>query len=154
VLSVWVHEPHLPIAADPRFSGLYPGHPNSEHLGDITQMEDRTIDGVSMVPAFAGKPVERKVPLFWCTHCSPPGDRVAMRIGDWKIIANDQLDTFELYEMQKDWKEENNLITALPEKAKEMQDAMLKLWKEIEAEGPKEWWQHGKASAKNGGLSY
>ncbi|MCX6854534.1 MAG: sulfatase-like hydrolase/transferase, partial [Verrucomicrobia bacterium] len=39
VLSVWVHEPHYPIAADPRFSGLYPGHPNSEHMGVITQMD-------------------------------------------------------------------------------------------------------------------
>jgi arylsulfatase A-like enzyme len=251
VLSVWFHEPHAPIATDPQFSGLYPDHPNSKYLGNVTQMDnglgmimdaletrgladntllfftsdngpegkggirggstgglrgrkrsdyeggirvpgivrwpghikpgtvsdvpvvgsdifatvleltgvalpkDRTIDGVSMVPAFAGKPVERKVPLFWRTHVSPPGDRVAMRIGDWKIVGSDELTTFELYEIQKDWKEENNLAGKMPEKAAEMQAALLKLWKEIEAEGPKEWWLD-KAGGKKGAreLSY
>jgi arylsulfatase A-like enzyme len=39
VLSVWVHEPHAPIASDPRFSGLYPGNPNSEYLGNVTQLD-------------------------------------------------------------------------------------------------------------------
>ena len=61
---------------------------------DITGIplpDDRTIDGVSMVPAFAGQPVERKMPLFWRTHVSPPGDRVALRIGDWKLVGNDTL---------------------------------------------------------------
>ena len=188
-LSVWFHEPHSPIATDPRFTGLYKGHENRIYMGNITQLdhalgqvlqalddeglsdntlviftsdngpverfggttgglrggkrsdheggirvpgvarwpghikpgtvsdvpvigtdifatvlditsiplpEDRTIDGVSIVPAFAGKPVERKVPLFWRTHVSPPGDRVALRIGDWKLVGNDTLTEFQL----------------------------------------------------------
>lgn len=251
VLSVWFHEPHYPIAADPKFSGLYPGHPNSEHMGVITQVDhglgmvmdaleakglaentlvfftsdngpegkggakggstgglrgrkrsdheggirvpgivrwpghikpgtvsdvpvvgtdifatvlevtrvpqpkDRTIDGVSMLPAFAGQPVERKVPLFWRTHISQPADRVAMRIGDWKIVGNDQLDTFQLYEIQKDWKEEHDLAATMPEKTEEMKTTLLKLWKEIETEGPKEWWLEKARDAKDAkGLSY
>ena len=251
VLSVWFHEPHAPIATDPRFSSLYARHSNSEYFGNITQMDnalgivvdaldatgltddtlvfftsdngpegkggvkggsagglrgrkrsdyeggirvsgiarwpghvkpgtvsdvpvvgtdifatvldvtgvalpkDRTIDGVSMVPAFTGQPGERKVPLFWRTHVSPPGDRVAMRMGDWKIVGNDELTTFELYEIQKDWKEESNLAGKVPEKAAEMQAALLKLWIEIEAEGPKDWWldkARGTKGAK--GLNY
>ncbi len=28
-----------PIASDPRFSDLYPGHPNSKHPDNITQMD-------------------------------------------------------------------------------------------------------------------
>jgi arylsulfatase A-like enzyme len=251
VLSVWFHEPHLPIATDPKFSALYAGHPNREYLGNVTQMDhglgmimdaleakgltentlvfftsdngpegkggarggstgglrgrkrsdyeggirvpgiarwpghikpgtvsdvpvvgtdifatvldvtgfalpkDRTIDGVSMMPAFAGRPVERKVPLFWRTHISPPGDRLAMRIGDWKIVGNDELTTFDLYDIQKDWKEENNLAGKMPEKAAEMRAALLKLWKEIEAEGPKDWWLDHAGGAKGAkGLNY
>lgn len=36
----------------------------------------RMIDGVSMAPALAGKPVELNVPMFWRTHVSPPDQRV------------------------------------------------------------------------------
>ena len=102
---------------------------------------DRTIDGVSMVPAFAGKPVERKVPLFWRTHVSPAGDRVALRIGDWKLVGNDTMTKFQLYEIQKDWKEENDLASQMPEKTEEMKQILFKVWKGIETEGPSEWWK-------------
>ena len=106
---------------------------------DITGLEqpkDRTIDGVSILPAFAGKPLTRPVPLFWRTHVSPPDDRVAMRIGDWKIIGNETLTNFMLFNIQKDWQEKNNLAAEMPEKSAEMKATLLKVWKEIEAEGP------------------
>ena len=38
-LSVWVHEPHNPIATDPKFSGLYDGHENSKYMGNISQLD-------------------------------------------------------------------------------------------------------------------
>lgn len=96
---------------------------------------DRTIAGVSMVPAFAGKPVERKVPLFWRTHVSPAGDRVALRMGDWKLVGNDTMTQFQLYEIQKDWKEEHDLSTQMPEKTEEMKQILFRVWKGIETEG-------------------
>ena len=78
-----------------------------------------------------------------------------MRVGDWKIVGNDQMTSFELYEIQKDWKEETNLAASMPEKTKEMQTALFKVWKEIEAEGPKEWWQGGSEDLKKAkGLNY
>ena len=110
---------------------------------DITGIplpKDRTIDGVSMVPAFAGKPLKLKVPLFWRTHVSQPNDRVALRIGDWKIVGNDVLTKFQLFEIQKDWKEENDLASAMPERTEVMKKTLFKVWKDIESEGPKEWW--------------
>ena len=116
---------------------------------------DRTIDGVSMLPAFAGKQVERPVPLFWRTHVSQPDDRVALRIGDWKIVGNDLMTKFQLFEIQKDWKEENDLAATMPEKTEEMKKMIFEVWKKIEAEGPKEWWQGGNARTKVGGkLNY
>ena len=86
---------------------------------DITGIplpDDRTIDGVSMVPAFTGEAVERPIPLFWRTHVSSPSDRVAMRIGDWKLVGDETLTRFQLYEIQKDWKEERDLAESMPEK--------------------------------------
>ncbi len=247
-MTVWVHEPHSPIATDPRFSDLYKGHENSKYMGNITQMDnalgmvmdaldaqgvsddtflfftsdngpvpafggssgglrgnkrsdheggirvpglarwpghiepgttsevpvigtdlfatlldivdiplptDRTIDGVSMLPAFAGKPIKREIPLFWRTHVSSPSDRVAMRIGDWKIVGNETLTEFQLFEIQKDWKEENDLSAKMPEKTEEMKNVLFKLWADIEEEGPNEWWENERQKpAKGGKLSY
>ena len=51
---------------------------------DITGIplpSDRTIDGVSMVPAFDDKPLKRPVPLFWRTRIAPPASHAALRIG-------------------------------------------------------------------------
>jgi arylsulfatase A-like enzyme len=247
-LSVWFHEPHSPIATDPRFEKLYDGHENSKYMGNITQLDnalgmildaleeagvsdntlvfftsdngpvpayggttgglrgvkrheyeggirvpglarwpghiapgttsdvpvigtdifatvldiaglplpaDRTIDGVSMILALSGKPVERRIPLFWRTHVSPPDQRVAMRIGDWKIVGNETLTEFQLYEVQVDWQEKNDLAREMPEKTEEMKNILLKLWAEIEAEGPREWWKNDKQPPRRGGvLSY
>ncbi|TWT91212.1 sulfatase family protein [Neorhodopirellula pilleata] len=125
---------------------------------DITGIplpDDRTIDGVSMVSAFAGQPVERKTPLFWRTHVSPPGDRVALRIGDWKLVGNDTLTEFQLYEIQKDWKEEHDLAASMPEKTAEMKTKLFEVWKAIETEGPNEWWKSDRQKPSKGGkLSY
>lgn len=124
-------------------------------MAGVPVPDDRTIDGVNMLPAFTGKPLKRPIPMFWRTHVSPPDNRVAMRIGDWKIVANDDLTEFQLFEVQKDWKEENDLATAMPEKTAEMKKALLKLWGEIEAEGPKDWWlKERQAPARGGKLNY
>lgn len=112
---------------------------------------DRTIDGVSMVPAFAGKPVERKVPLFWRTHVSPPGDRVALRVGDWKLVGDETLTQFQLYEIQKDWKEERDLAAAMPERTEAMKKTLFEVWKGIETEGPAEWWKNERQKPVRGG---
>lgn len=248
VLSVWFHEPHSPIATDPKFAALYDGHENAKYMGNITQLDhalgqvmdaleksdaekntlvffssdngpvakfggttgglrggkrssheggirvpgvarwpghiepgttsdipvigtdifatvleitgvplpaDRTIDGVSMLPAFAGKPLERTIPLFWRTHVSQANDRVALRVGDWKIVGNDTLTKFQLFEIQKDWKEENDLAATMPEKTEEMKNTLFKVWKNIEAEGPKEWWLNERQKPMKGAkLSY
>ncbi|MFC5051445.1 sulfatase [Rubritalea spongiae] len=250
-LSIWVHEPHLPIGTDPRFQELYGDHVNKNYLGNVTQLDfalgmvmealkaqgvsdntlliftsdngpegaggkkggstgelrgrkrddyeggirvpgvarwpsqikpgttsdvpvigsdifatvldvcgipmptDRVIDGVSMVPAFAGKKVERKVPLFWRTHVSGPDSRVAMRVGNWKIVGDETLTKFQLFDIPKDPQEKNDLAAKMPEKTDEMKELLIKTWKEIEAEGPKEWWLGDKQRPKKGGtLSY
>ncbi len=116
---------------------------------------DRTIDGVNMLPALQGKPVARKIPMFWRTHVSGPNERVAMRIGDWKIVGDETLTQFQLYEIQQDWKEQNDLAKQMPEKTEEMKAILIKLWADIAAEGPHEWWEHERQKPSKGGkLNY
>lgn len=107
----------------------------------IVTPKDRTIDGADIRPAFKGENVDRNVPLFWRTHIAPAKSRAAMRIGDWKIVADESLTEFQLYEIQKDWQETKDLATEKSEKLAEMKKKFLEVWKGIEAEGPREWWE-------------
>jgi arylsulfatase A len=102
---------------------------------------DRTIDGVSMVPAFRGESLERPVPLFWRTHIAPRESRAALRVGDWKLVADEDHEKFQLYEIEKDWQETRDLAEARPEKLEEMKNVFFEVWSGIEKEGPREWWE-------------
>ena len=82
---------------------------------------------------------------------SPPGDRVAIRIGDWKLVGNDTLTKFQLFEIQKDWKEENDLATKMPDKTEEMKQRLFEVWKAIEKEGPDQWWKAERNKPVRGG---
>lgn len=101
---------------------------------------DRVIDGGNLLPALAGKPVERQRPLYWRCNIAPGDMKTAMRIGDWKIVANEPLTKFELYNLKRDWQEQTELSAAEPAKFAEMKAALVKLNTEIEAEGP-DWWK-------------
>ena len=75
--------------------------------------------------------MKRNIPLFWRTHVSQANDRVALRIGDWKIVGNDVLTKFQLFQIQEDWKEENDLASEMPEKTDEMKKVLFEVWKKI-----------------------
>lgn len=100
---------------------------------------DRTIDGVSLCPLFTGGTIDRPVPLYWRCYIAQ-GPITAMRIGDWKILSDEALTTFEMYNIREDPTESKNLVESHPEKFREMRDAFRKLNSEIEAEGP-DWWK-------------
>ncbi len=239
-LTVWTHEPHLPIESDPQFIAMYPDleDPNhAQHHANVTQLDhafgmlmkalddmnlakntlviftsdngpegdgtrgrtrgstgglrgrkramyeggirvpgivrwpghvkpgsesdepivgsdifttvcdivgipvptDRTIDGASMLSAFAGKPIERQLPMYWRYH-GAPGPKIAMREGDWKILASAELDQFELYNLKEDLQEANDLVAQEPRRFEAMKQALLQLNAQIEAEGP-DWWK-------------
>ncbi|MDQ8207385.1 sulfatase-like hydrolase/transferase [Coraliomargarita sp. SDUM461003] len=108
---------------------------------DVPAPQDRTIDGASMLPVFAGKEAKREIPMFWRTHVSSPEDRVAMRLGDWKIVGNDTLTKFMLFNVQEDSQEKKDLASSMPEKLDEMKRLLVKTWNDINAEGPNEWWE-------------
>lgn len=105
---------------------------------------DRVIDGADMRPAFTGKRIERPQPLYWRTHISSPDSRVAVRVGDWKIVANVDLDKFALFDVNRDWRETRDLSEANPDKFAEMKALLLKTDAAILADGP-QWWKRDDA---------
>jgi arylsulfatase len=72
------------------------------------------MEGRSLVPALAGKPVEREA-LYW----EHEGNR-AIRIGKWKAVAVDPDGRWELYDMEADRTEMNDLAAQHPDRVKAM----------------------------------
>ncbi len=101
---------------------------------------DRILDGGNLLAAIEGRAVERARPLYWRCVIAPGPLKTAMRIGDWKILADERLTQFELYNLKNDPQEKSELSAAQPAKFAEMKTALAKLNTEIEAEGP-DWWK-------------
>ncbi|HOA73047.1 MAG TPA: arylsulfatase [Phycisphaerae bacterium] len=70
--------------------------------------------GKSLVPAFAGKPIDREA-LYW----EHEGNR-AIRMGRWKLVAKGPAGAWELYDMETDRSELHDLAQAQPERVKDM----------------------------------
>ncbi len=99
--------------------------------------------GVSLIPALAGKPLARKAPLFW----EHEGNR-AVRDGKWKLVAKGQEGAWELYDMEADRTETNDLAAKEPERAKAMA-AQWQQWAENNQVLPLGAWKK-KPGAKKG----
>jgi arylsulfatase A len=110
-------------------------------LAGIQVPQDRVIDGVDVLGALTGgAPPERKIPLFWRLDMAPAPFRMAMRKGDWKILASNDLGQFELYNLKEDPVESRNRSKDEPERFEAMKKELADLNVRIEAEGP-DWWK-------------
>jgi hypothetical protein len=76
-----------------------------------------------------------------------PNAKVAMRVDDWKILANAELTEFELYNLKTDPKEATDLKSAEPKRFAALREQLLKHNAAVDAEGP-DWW---KRLSPNGG---
>jgi arylsulfatase A len=101
---------------------------------------DRVIDGGDLRAILTDSPVERARPLYWRCVIAPEPLKTAMRIGDWKILSDEALTQFELYNLEKDPTESHDLRQSEPVRFEEMKNRLKSLNAEIEAEGPS-WWK-------------
>ena len=73
-------------------------------------------EGKSLVPVFDGKALEPRA-LYW----EHEGNR-AIRQGKWKLVARGRNGKWELYDMEADRTEMNDLAAKLPDRVKQMAD--------------------------------
>src|SRR6185503_19405140 len=89
--------------------------------------QDRPIDGVSFLPAFSGKEIERKVPLYWRCPIAPEEFKIAMRQGDYTILANPALSKFELYNLKADVQQTMDVTQKEPQKFEALKKTLSNL---------------------------
>jgi arylsulfatase len=74
----------------------------------------KPMEGINLMPAFNGKPLTRRQPLFW----EHEGNR-AVREGKWKLVAKEN-QPWELYDMEKDRSEVNDLALSYSKKVQQL----------------------------------
>jgi arylsulfatase A len=102
---------------------------------------DRVLDGVNVLGLLDGNAtrVARPEPLYWRLNMAPNA-KVAMRVDNWKILANADLTDFELYDLSADPGETKDLQTSQAERFAQLRGLLRAHHARVEAEGP-DWWK-------------
>jgi arylsulfatase A len=105
---------------------------------------DRVIDGANVLEVLTGErdSAERPRPLYWRLNMAPPNERLkmALRDGDWKVLATNDFSYLEMYNLKNDPAETTDLKDQEPERFRAMRDRLRDLNDEVEKEGP-DWWK-------------
>ena len=81
----------------------------------------KRMEGRSLVPAFEGKGVDRQA-IYW----EHEGNR-AIRVGPWKLVAKGAKGAWELYNIDRDRSEQNDLAGAGPQRVSQLA-SMWQAW--------------------------
>ncbi|MCH2587797.1 MAG: sulfatase-like hydrolase/transferase [Planctomycetales bacterium] len=119
---------------------------------------DRHFDGSSIVSLFDGKTIQRHQPLYWQFHVASSRPKVALRDGDWKLLAHlgdpqikpfgdirakdqeaiktQKITRLELYNLAEDVGETRDQATAHPDRVKQMGGVLEDLFRQVQKETP------------------
>ncbi|MEX2174737.1 MAG: sulfatase-like hydrolase/transferase [Pirellulaceae bacterium] len=136
--------------------------PTACEIAGIQPPQDRQLDGASMLPVFSGGDllggkVARTKPLYWHFNGAAGDYQLAMRVGDWKILAAlDKVPArsnnitaagqrefkaaepirFALYNLRDDRAESKDLSAAEPAKLAELKTLLVKSYHDVRDESP------------------
>jgi arylsulfatase A len=106
--------------------------------------EDRVIDGADVFRVLSGAATSftRPRPLYWRLNMAPPreGLHMALREGNWKLLASQDFAHLELYDLAADPRETTDRAAAEPDRVLALRKRLEALNAEVEREGP-DWWR-------------
>jgi len=130
--------------------------PTLAEIGQVPEVKTSPLDGTSITKAFEGKHIKRDKPLYWHFNAARTGPKVAIRMGNWKLLAtvtgeaikpysdileknqqilkSAELDQFELYNLKKDPNETRDLSSKKTAKLEEMSALMRPMYSEVRKE--------------------
>ncbi|AQQ09600.1 Arylsulfatase [Sedimentisphaera cyanobacteriorum] len=113
---------------------------------------DRTLDGVDLSPLLKqGKPIDREAIYWHYPHYHKTKPASAVRKGDYKLIEYLEDGKKELYNLERDISEKNDLAEKMPEKTKELYEDLCRWREEVGAQEmkPNPNYKPNKAKKKN-----
>jgi arylsulfatase A len=127
-------------------------------VAGVQPPQDRVLDGTSWLPVLEGQKLERQTPLYWHFNRATNDSKVALRVGDWKILAsldkvpsprnNDiteqserdfkqaTLKDFMLFNLSTDIGEKNDLAATEPARLPELKTLLQTKYTEVQRESP------------------
>jgi len=106
-------------------------------IAGIPVNQDLALDGQDMSPALLGTPMKRMKPLMWEYRFGPWGRHLqkspalAMRDGDWKLMMNPDRSRVELYNLEENPCEVDNLASENPDQVQNMIHQLLEWHKAL-----------------------
>jgi arylsulfatase A len=119
---------------------------------------DRVLDGASFLPVLGNQPIARSKPLYWQFNRAKSQAKVAIRQGDWKLVASlntpdrpagggipedemlqiksAELVDFELFNLREDIAESANVAAHHRQVFDELKSKMASMYAEIQSEAP------------------
>ncbi|PQO26080.1 arylsulfatase [Blastopirellula marina] len=119
---------------------------------------DAQLDGTSLVGLFRGQPIQRAKPLFWHYYRAYDNAKVAVRDGDWKLVAlwdqgevkpgaayqkgdyskikDAKFTAFELYNLTEDIGETKDVSADHPQIVAQLKKALLEKYDQATANAP------------------
>jgi len=92
----------------------------------------RTLDGVSFLPVLRGERLRRERPLFWqYDRAIGRPWTLALRQGDWKLLADAERRQFALFDLANDLGERRDLAAEQPERARELAAVLERLHADV-----------------------
>jgi len=137
--------------------------PTFAALAGVEFEATKPIDGIDITGVLDGKATTRDTPLFWWYYRALTPPKVALRDGDWKIVAHldipdirekansvgrnvntasqklikaGRLTRFELYNLREDIGEKRDLAGEEPAILQKLKDAVIAKFAEVQAEAP------------------
>ncbi len=96
-------------------------------------------DGVSLVPLLEGSGALEREALFW--HYPHYGNQggfpsSAVRMGRYKLIESFEHERLQLFDLENDVGEQNDLAAEMPDRVAQMHEALLRWRREVDAKLP------------------
>lgn len=171
-MKLWTTEAGFRVPGIARWPGVIAGGQTSDQavsaldllptfcaLAGIDPSADRVFDGTDCMPAFMGDDLVRRKPLLWCYYAALNPRQVAMRDGEWKVLARlagrdgkhfkrvnnlhagnaDEMKSATLTDLQifkvvTDIGEKNDLSAVQPEQAERLREKLHTAYEELVAD--------------------